>query len=50
VLSIPERTVSRFDLNILLKNAGLSEADIGPVEMSFDDAANAFLMQRLMLP
>jgi NitT/TauT family transport system substrate-binding protein len=46
-VAFPERTVSQFYLNVLLKGAGLSEADIKPVEMSFDDAANAFLMQEV---
>jgi NitT/TauT family transport system substrate-binding protein len=34
-------------LNLLLKKAGLSEADIETVEMSADDAGNAFLMQEV---
>ena len=46
-VAFPKRTVSQFYLNVLLKNTGLSEADIEPVEMSFDDAANAFLMQEV---
>ena len=46
-VAFPKRTVSEFYLNVLLKGAGLSEADIEPVEMSFDDAANAFLMQEV---
>jgi NitT/TauT family transport system substrate-binding protein len=46
-VAFPKRTVSQFYLNVLLKDAGLSEADIEPVEMSFDDAANAFLMQEV---
>jgi NitT/TauT family transport system substrate-binding protein len=46
-VAFPERTVSQFYLNVLLKNAGLSEADIEPVETSFDDAANAFLMREV---
>jgi NitT/TauT family transport system substrate-binding protein len=41
------RTVSQFYLNVLLKDAGLSEADIEHVEMSGDDAGNAFLMQEV---
>jgi NitT/TauT family transport system substrate-binding protein len=41
------RTVSQFYLNVLLKEAGLSQADIEPVEMSADDAGNAFLMQEV---
>jgi NitT/TauT family transport system substrate-binding protein len=46
-VAFPRRTVSEFYLNVLLKNAGLSATDIEPVEMSFDDAANAFLMQEV---
>jgi NitT/TauT family transport system substrate-binding protein len=46
-VAFSKRTVSQFYLNVLLKDAGLSEADIEPVEMSFDDAANAFLMQEV---
>jgi NitT/TauT family transport system substrate-binding protein len=46
-VAFPERTVSQFFLNVLLKNAGLSEADIEPVQMSADDAGNAFLMQEV---
>ncbi len=46
-VAFPKGTVSEFYLNVLLKGAGLSEADIKPVEMSFDDAANAFLMQEV---
>jgi NitT/TauT family transport system substrate-binding protein len=42
-----ERTVSQFFLNVLLSDAGLTEADIEPVEMSADDAGNAFLMQEI---
>jgi NitT/TauT family transport system substrate-binding protein len=41
------RTVSQFYLNVLLKEAGLSQADIEHVEMSGDDAGNAFLMQEV---
>jgi NitT/TauT family transport system substrate-binding protein len=41
------RTVSQFYLNVLLKEAGLSQADIDHVEMSGDDAGNAFLMQEV---
>jgi NitT/TauT family transport system substrate-binding protein len=41
------RTVSQFYLNVLLKEAGLSQADIEHVEMSGDDAGNAFLMREV---
>ena len=46
-VAFAERTVSQFYLNVLLKEAGLSEADIETVEMSADDAGNAFLMQEV---
>jgi NitT/TauT family transport system substrate-binding protein len=42
-----ERTVSQFFLNVLLRDAGLSEADIEAVEMSADDAGTAFLMREV---
>ncbi len=47
VVAFAERTVSEFYLNVLLKEAGLSEADIKPLNMSGDDAGNAFLMQEV---
>lgn len=40
-------TVSQFFLNVLLMNAGLSEADIEPVELGAEDAGTAFLMEEL---
>ena len=40
-------TVSQFFLNVLLRDAGLSEADIEPVELGAEDAGNAFLMQEI---
>jgi NitT/TauT family transport system substrate-binding protein len=40
-------TVSQFFLDVLLKDAGLSEADIEPVELGAEDAGNAFLMQEV---
>jgi NitT/TauT family transport system substrate-binding protein len=46
-VAFAERTVSEFYLNVLLKEAGLSEADIQPMNMSGDDAGNAFLMQEV---
>ncbi len=46
-VAFAERTVSEFYLNVLLKDAGLSEADIKPLNMSGDDAGNAFLMQEV---
>jgi NitT/TauT family transport system substrate-binding protein len=47
MVAFAERTVSQFYLNVLLKDAGLSEADIEPVNMSGDDAGNAFLLQEV---
>jgi NitT/TauT family transport system substrate-binding protein len=46
-VAFAERTVSQFYLNVLLKEAGLSQAEIEHVEMSADDAGNAFLMQEV---
>ena len=39
--------MSQFYLNVLLKEAGLSEADIETVDLSADDAGNAFLMREV---
>jgi NitT/TauT family transport system substrate-binding protein len=47
VVAFAERTVSQFYLNVLLRDAGLSQADIETVNMSGDDAGNAFLMQEV---
>ena len=38
VVAFPERTVSEFFLNVLLREAGLGQADIEHVEMTGDDA------------
>jgi NitT/TauT family transport system substrate-binding protein len=46
-VAFAERTVSQFYLNVLLREAGLSQADIQHVEMSADDAGNAFLLQEV---
>jgi NitT/TauT family transport system substrate-binding protein len=46
-VAFAERTVSQFYLNVLLKDVGLSEADIEPVNMSGDAAGNAFMMQEV---
>ena len=46
-VAFAERTVSQFYLNVLLKEAGLNQADIEHVQMSADDAGNAFLMQEV---
>jgi NitT/TauT family transport system substrate-binding protein len=47
VVAFPERTVSEFFLNLLLRKAGLGRADIEHVEMTADDAGDAFLMQEV---
>ena len=47
MVAFAERTVSQFYLNVLLRDAGLSQADIETVNMSGDDAGNAFLMQEV---
>jgi len=46
-VAFAERTVSQFYLNVLLREAGLSQAEIEHVEMSADDAGNAFLMREV---
>jgi NitT/TauT family transport system substrate-binding protein len=40
-------SLQQFYLNVLLKEAGLSEADIEVVDLPFDDAAEAFMMQEV---
>lgn len=40
-------TVTQFFLNVLLREAGLSEADIEAVELSADDAGDAFLLREV---
>ena len=47
MVAFPKGTVSQFFLNVLLKEAGLSEADIETVDLSADDAGNAFLMREV---
>jgi NitT/TauT family transport system substrate-binding protein len=41
------RGISQFYLNVLLKEAGLSEADIEVVDLPADKAAEAFMMQEV---
>jgi len=43
-VAFPKGTVSEFYLNVLLRKAGLSEADIETVDLGADDAGNAFLL------
>ena len=43
----PRGSISQFYLNVLLKEAGLSEADIEVVDLSAEDAGQAFLMQEV---
>ena len=40
-------SISHFYLNVLLKEAGLSEADIEVVDLSAEDAGQAFLLQEV---
>ena len=40
-------SLQQFYLGVLLKEAGLSEADIEVVDLPFDDAAEAFMMQEV---
>ena len=47
VVGRAETTVSQFFLNVLLEDAGLSEADIETIELGADDAGEAFLLQEL---
>jgi NitT/TauT family transport system substrate-binding protein len=42
-----QRTVSQFFLNVLLREAGLSEADMKTVDLTSEDAGNAFLMREV---
>jgi NitT/TauT family transport system substrate-binding protein len=44
VVAFPKGTVSQFYLNVLLKEAGLREADIEAVDLGADDAGSAFLL------
>ena len=39
--------LQQFYLNVLLKEAGLSEADIEVVDLSAEDAGQAFLLQEV---
>ena len=41
------RSVSQFYVNVLLKEVGLSEADIEVVDLRADEAAEAFMMQEV---
>jgi NitT/TauT family transport system substrate-binding protein len=41
------RSVSQFYVNVLLKEVGLSEADIEVVDLRSEEAAGAFMMRRL---
>ncbi len=46
-VAFPKGTVSEFYLNVLLRRAGLAEADLETVDLSADDAGNAFLLQEV---
>ena len=41
------RSVSHFYLNILLKEAGLTQSDLETVDLAAEDAGNAFLMREV---
>ncbi len=47
LVAFNQRTVSQFFLHVLLREAGLSEADIETVDLSHEDAGNAFLMREV---
>jgi NitT/TauT family transport system substrate-binding protein len=47
LVGFSERTVSQFFLNVLLREANLSEADIETVDLTSEDAGNAFLMREV---
>jgi NitT/TauT family transport system substrate-binding protein len=46
-VAFQERSVPQFYLNVLLKEAGLSEADIEPVLLPARDAADAFMLREV---
>jgi NitT/TauT family transport system substrate-binding protein len=46
-VAFPRGTVSEFYLNVLLRQAGLEEADLETVDLSADDAGNSFLLQEV---
>jgi NitT/TauT family transport system substrate-binding protein len=47
LVGFSRRTVSQFFLNVLLREASLSEADIETVDLTSEDAGNAFLMREV---
>lgn len=47
VVAFAAQGVGQFYLNVLLKDAGLSEADLEVVDLPGQDAANAFLLQEI---
>jgi NitT/TauT family transport system substrate-binding protein len=46
-VAILHGSLQQFYLNVLLKEAGLSEADVEVVDLSAEDAARAFLLQEV---
>jgi NitT/TauT family transport system substrate-binding protein len=46
-VAFQELTVQQFYLNVLLREAGLSEADIEPVHLDGRDAGEAFMLQEV---
>jgi NitT/TauT family transport system substrate-binding protein len=47
MVALSKGTTSQLLLNVLLKKAGLSEADVETVDLEAEDASNAFLMQEV---
>jgi NitT/TauT family transport system substrate-binding protein len=46
-VAFAEQTVSQFYLNVLLKEAGLTQGDLEVVDLPAEDAGNAFLMREV---
>jgi NitT/TauT family transport system substrate-binding protein len=47
MVAVAKGATSQLLLNVLLKKAGLSEADVETVDLEAEDASNAFLMQEV---
>ena len=46
-VALPDRSVSDFYLNVVLKEAGLGQGDLETVDLAAEDAGNAFLMREV---
>src|SRR5262245_42994774 len=46
-VAVPHGSVAQFYLNVLLKKAGLTQADLEVVDLPAEDADNAFLMREV---